>query len=463
MSNQMTEVENSFSNSSHLTRRELLKTTATGFMAGSLIRQIENSLIANETTENRRRPKVANVFTVFHYLSHTYHILHPFTGPYLFNGKLLQPQCDVVSFYGDQFHDNDMAKNVAAKYQIPIYKTISEALCEGGKELAVDAVLSIGEHGKYPENKRHQTEYPRKRFFDEIVAVMKRSKRFVPLFSDKHLSYRWDWAKEMYETSRKYQFPLMAGSSVPLAQRIPNLEIPAGTEMEEAISVHGGPLEKYDIHGLEVLQSMVEFRKGGETGLSSVQFLKGDELMKAGKQGRWSIKLAEKAMRVELGANHKKRNLFGIIGDECPIEPHGILLEYKDGFRATVLRIGENGTRWNFAYQKRGAAKPEGTLFFPGPWGNRNLFRAFSNAIQYLFVEKKEPYPVERALLTTGVLDAAMSSLVAGGKKIKTPHLNIRYQPTNFNRFREMGDSWKIITKEMTPPENYIEADPNGG
>ena len=112
--------------------------------------------------------------------------------------------------------------------------------------------------------------YPRKRFFDEAVAVMKQSQRFVPIFNDKHLSYRWDWAREMYDTAKRHQIPFLAGSSVPLAQRRPALDLPNDLAMEEAVSIHGGPLESYDFHGLEVLQSMVEHRKGGETGIRSV-------------------------------------------------------------------------------------------------------------------------------------------------------------------------------------------------
>ena len=62
----------------------------------------------------------------------------------------------------------------------------------------------------------------------------------VPLFNDKHFSYRWDWAQEMYDTAREHGMPLMAGSSVPLGQRLPLLESPAGAEIETALSVHGG-------------------------------------------------------------------------------------------------------------------------------------------------------------------------------------------------------------------------------
>src|SRR5205823_534559 len=158
------------------------------------------------------------------------------------------------------------------------------------------------------------------------------------------LSYRWDWAREMYDACRKHQIPFMAGSSVPLAQRRPALELPAGAVIEEAVSIHGGPFEIYDFHGLEVLQAMIETRKGNETGIASIEFLPRADLFKAAQQGRWSLPLAEAALRAEFGANlpDMRRPLNNV-------QPYGILLTYCDGTKATVLKIGYSGTRWNFA------------------------------------------------------------------------------------------------------------------
>jgi hypothetical protein len=395
----------------------------------------------------QQRPKVAAIFTEFTYRSHAHVILENFLEPYLFNGKRTDPGVEVVSFFADQSPKAHMTEGVAREYKIPIFKTIDEALCLGGKELAVDAVLSIGEHGRYPRNKLGQTEYPRKRFFDDIVAVMKRFKRFVPLFNDKHLSYRWDWAKEMAETAMELGIPFMAGSSVPLAERIPPFALPAGAIVTEAVSIHGGGVESYDFHALEVLQSVVEFRKGGETGITSVEFLSGDALWKAGENGRWSVPLAEAAMVAELG--QKPRNWKQIEG-ELEAEPHGILVTYKDGLRACVLKVGRNSTRWNFACTLKGDPKLHATRFHVGPWQNRNLFKALAHAIQHHFRTGTPPYPVERTLLVSGVLDASMHSRAAAGEVRKTPHLEFGYRARDFTAMREMGASWKIVT-EATP------------
>lgn len=428
-------------------RRDFLTTTAAAsVLAGGSLRA---------DPSKRERLRVAALLTAFFYRSHAHVILENFLEPYLFNGKVVHPDMDVVALYVDQFPPNDMAREVAWQYGIPIYPTIKAALCRGGDRLAVDAVLSIGEHGNYPVNAKGQKEYPRKRYFDEIVKVLKASGRVVPVFNDKHLSYRWDWAKEMYETAMAMGIPLMAGSSVPLAERRPPLEIPMGAKIEEAVAIHGGDLELYDFHGLELLQSFVESRTGGEAGIQSVQFVTGDRLWKAADEGAWSAELAADAMSAEVGRQDALVRMLGSGGKVQPkpaVPMHAILLRYRDGLRAAVLKIGESVTRWNLAC--RMAAKPEirATSLYVGPWDNRNLFKALCHAIQAHFRERKSPYPVERTLLTTGALDRAMDSRMAGGNAIATPELAVKYQPEDFRAMREMGATWKIITDRVPQP-----------
>ena len=107
----------------------------------------------------------------------------------------------------------------------------------------------------------------------------------MPVFNDKHLSYRWDWAKAMYDDARRLKIPFMAGSSVPLAERRPPIEFPKGAVVEEAVSIHGGGIESYDFHALEVMQSLIEARRGGETGVKQVQLLSGDACRQAQARG----------------------------------------------------------------------------------------------------------------------------------------------------------------------------------
>lgn len=427
-------------------RRHFLRTSAsiaTGALLGSYIPSIASA---------SRKPRIGVLMTEFTYRSHAHVILENFLEPYLFSGKVVESGCDVVSFFVDQVPAVEMSQEVAKRYGIPIYPTIAEALTCGGDDLAVDAVLAIAEHGQYPVNDHWQMEYPRKRFFDETVAVFKKTGKTAPYFNDKHLSYRWDWAKEMYDTSKEMGFAMMAGSSVPLAQRRPPIDLKIGAPIVDSVSVHGGGVESYDIHALEVLQSFNEARKGGETGVKSVQFLEGDALWKAAEEGRWSTELARAAMIAEIGdgpANFRELAMPAAVGSS---PPHGILVHYRDGTRGMALKVGSSATRWNYAAKISGQSEPVATSIYVGPWQNRNLFKALSHAIQAFFHTGKAPYPVERTLLTTGIVAVAMDSRFEGGKEIETPQLALTYQARDFRDMRETGKSWEIITEEMPEP-----------
>src|SRR5262245_63029897 len=261
-----------------LSRRRFLGTSLGAVLAGQAV---------GAAVEPQKRLRVAAIYSVFSYRGHAHVLLQNFLKPYYFCGRLTNSDMDVVSFYADQIAPRgDMTQDVARQFNVEVFPTVEGALCLGGRELAVDAVLSIFEQGDYPFNDLGQQLYPRKKYFDAIVGVMRRSNRFVPLFNDKHLSYRWEWAKEMFDTAKELKIPFMAGSSVPLAPRVPPLELPDGAPVVEAVCIHSGPPDAYGFHGLEVVQSLVEARQGGETGIGRVEVVRGKGLLKEGQEGR---------------------------------------------------------------------------------------------------------------------------------------------------------------------------------
>jgi hypothetical protein len=117
-------------------------------------------------------------------------------------------------------------------------------------------VLLIGEHGNCPYNKKHQKLYPRYQFFEQIVKAFQSGGRDAPLYSNKHLSWNWDWAHKMYDTSRSMGFPLMAGSCLPVTWRTPSFEMPSAARVREAVCAAYGGAHSYDFHTLEPLQCM---------------------------------------------------------------------------------------------------------------------------------------------------------------------------------------------------------------
>lgn len=357
-------------------------------------------------------------------------------------GKLLEgPNHDgkdlygikLVSLFVDQFPANDMSQALAKKHNVRLCKSIEEALTLGGEKLAVEGFISIAEHGKYPDNEKGQIQYPRRKFFEEATKVFARLKRAVPVFNDKHLAANWDDAKWMYNEARKLMIPFMAGSSIPVTWRRPSLTLPRDCELTEAVALGYGPLEGYGFHALEGLQCMVERRKGGEVGVKSVQVLTGEEMWKACDRGEFSKSLLEESIRHAPETAKGDYRAITLKNKDSSVW----LIDYLDGLKASVALLNGflyegDGGAFCFAGQIKGEAKPRSCQFYlqqPDPFAH---FSELTKAIEKLILTNHPPYPVERTLLTTGILDAIMTSHKEGGKKIETPHLKIAYKPTDW-------------------------------
>src|SRR5262249_31006622 len=150
-------------------------------------------------------------------------------------GKYHFPSSSIAGIHVEQKRANDLSERLAKKHGFKTFNTIADALTLGTGKLAVDGVILIGEHGDYPYHAKGQKRYPRYEMFQKIVEVSRDSKKSVPVFNDKHLSYDRKKAAEMVETSKKLGFPLMAGSSLPVTWRRPELELPLGVKIKEAL------------------------------------------------------------------------------------------------------------------------------------------------------------------------------------------------------------------------------------
>ena len=148
------------------------------------------------------RKRIAVLSSTYHTRSHSDNFITRFLEGYWIGDKYHEGPCEVVSMYVDQEHPADISTRLAKTWGVKKYPTIEGALTLGGKKLAVDAVMQIVEHGDYPTNVKNQHLYPRYEFMERVVGVYKKSGRSVPFFTDKHLSYDWGKAKQMYDWSR---------------------------------------------------------------------------------------------------------------------------------------------------------------------------------------------------------------------------------------------------------------------
>lgn len=419
-----------------LTRRTFLGSVAAGVARGTL-------LTAGEPAGPARK-KLAVVTTVWNYRSHAWHMAERFLHGYPVQGKWHRPPLEVVAAYVDQKPEGDLSRSRADEFGFTIYPTIAEALRCGGDKLAVDAVLIIGEHGDYPNNEIGQKKYPRYEFFKQVVDVFKKDGRTAPLFNDKHLSWKFEWAREMAETSRTMKFGFCAGSSLPVTFRMPSIDMPLGAEVQEIVCLAMGGLDSYDFHALETIQCMAERRKGGETGVAALQALRGDAVWKALEVGTWQAGGCERALFEACVARSQTLAQPATFSDRYPTpaqmrefvrDPVAYRFEYTDGVNATMLLMNGLVDDFTFAARLKGKTEPLSTLFYLPPNPNVVYSAALMSKAEETFLTGKAPYPIERTLLTSGLVEAGMKSMAAGQKRLETPHLAVRYEAPKTSTF----------------------------
>ncbi len=378
--------------------------------------------------------RIAIVTTIYKYLSHAQHIGDRFLVGYPRRGQWHRPDMKVVSLYVDQKPEGDQSAERAKEFGFQVYPTIAEALRCGGDKLAVDAVLIIGEHGDYPRNEKGQILYPRYEFFHQCVEVFEKDGRAVPVYNDKHLSYSFEKAKSMVDASKRLKFPMLAGSSVPVTWRLPDIELPLDCEIESALMVGEGGSDPMDYHALEGMQCMIERRKGGETGVKAVQMIEGDAVWKAGEEGRWSKELLIAALSrsdTPQGWTIKDGRTQDLVGSgELPKlveKPAAYFIEHRDGLRTTLLMLNGALRDFNFAARVKGLGI-QSTQFFLSPTPNVTYSACLVSKIEEMFETGKAPYPVERTQIVSGILESCLTSRQQGQQRLETPHLDVRYR-----------------------------------
>jgi len=386
-----------------------------------------------------RRKTIALIGTEVRLHSHAQHFIDRFLVGYGWNGGWRRPELDLVSLYIDQHPQGDLSLTTAARHKVPIYPTVAEALTRGTGKLAVDGVVVIAEHGQYPKTAIGQTRYPRYQFFKEIVKVFEDSGRSVPVFNDKHLSTEWSECVEMVADARRLGFPFQAGSSLPVTRRMPAIDIPVGTRMVESVCVaYGGP-DSYDIHGLETAQCMSERRKGGEVGIQRVTALRGEPFWNRVAQRPETRRLVESALS-------RSHNLP--VKDGYPTDPvtlnwarrvfpngWGYFIEHRDGFHTTLAMVDIRD--FNYAGLDRSGRIHSCQMYLPMPTHGSTTADFFNPQIRHIermVLTGRQPYPVERTLLTSGMTLAGVQSLHRG-TPVETPEMAVRYSVPNESWF----------------------------
>ena len=401
--------------------------------------------------------RLAVIGTSYHYGSELQILADRFLVGYQHEGDWHMPNVRVVSIYVEKSPvagrgprgqraaatpdpepapagSSDLSAARAKQFGIRLCRNIPEALRAGGDQLAVDAVLAVVEQGDYPRNRKGQILFPRYEFFQQCAEVCEVEGRAVPYFNYHSLSFSFRQAQHMVATASRLKFPLLAGSALPVTWRLPDIDIPSGAEIQDAVMVC--PFQGMEFDALEAMQSMLERRKGGETGVKAVQLLEGDEVWAAGDSGRWSRELLSSALSrsdATLGlttVDGRPQDMAnaGVL-PEVVKDPAAWFIEYNDGTRAAMLVL--QGADNDFTFSARvGGRGLIATQFFRSPVPNVAYSANLTAKIEQMFTTRAAPYPVERTLLTSGLFEAGVTSRAQLNQRLPTPQLAVRYQPS---------------------------------
>jgi hypothetical protein len=288
--------------------------------------------------------------------------------------------------------------------------------------------------------------YPRYEWFKEVVKVFESSGRSVPVFNDKHLSTSWDRCTEMVADAKRLSFPFLAGSSLPVTWRLPAIDMPFDAPLVESVCVGYGGVDSYDFHALETAQCMSERRQGGEVGITSVHAARGEKM--------WELLSApdrEVTRRLMVAALCRSHNLpveGGYPTDRITVEwarqalPNMLayFIEHRDGFRTTMFLAPAPVRDFNYAGLRRDTNEVISCqMYLPMPGQSAttaDFFNPLVRHIETMFLENRAPYPVERTLLTSGMVIGGVESLHRGETLVPTPEMEVRYQGPRESLFR---------------------------
>lgn len=257
--------------------------------------------------------------------------------------------------------------------------------------------------------------------------------------------------RELLGLARSRQVALLAGTPLCVTWRLPAVELQRGTRLAEAlIVVQAGALSNQasppapsatlagaELHALEGLLPVIERRSGGESGIRSIRFLEGKELWRAGDKGLWSWQLLASAIsrshspQGDALLDGRTQDLVGLgLVPKLAHHPRGWLLEHHDGLRSAILVLDGVVADFNFAVRAQDGPTISAQLFRAPPPAEQHYSRLVA-VMEDFFHNGASPWPVERNVLITGLLENFRQPSSRSGRRVETPTLKMGYSVKN--------------------------------
>ena len=335
----------------------------------------------------------------------------------------------VASVFADTPHPTrDRTHAQATRYGFRVATSVADALLDDPRSprprLAVDGVL-IATREDLPDSGQPQSPMRRLQVVREVLRLMDQTGTRAPIFIDKMLASSWADSQAIVAEAARRGVPLMAGSVLPFTP----LDQPLRTgRVEVGVVIAHTPYWAFSFHAAELLQGFMEQRGPRETGVSEVRDV-GLAYWSMPNRDRWGGRVFDALVASARTRNARAPAVPGGLGQDTIV----LLIQYVDGARAVLAQLPGVFDDSEFLL---GAQYSDGTIGTSGlvlrgqPYDH---FGYLVHALVELYTTGRSPVPVERTLLTTGIVQFGLQARQSGGP-VLSPALAISYPAPRTHR-----------------------------
>ena len=231
-------------------------------------------------------------------------------------------------------------------------------------------------------------------------------------------------ARETLRLAASRKIDVLAGTPLAVTWRLPEVDLIPGTPLSEALIVVQGASPGAELHALDGLLPVLEKRRGGESGVSRVRFIEGNDVWRAGDKGLWSQALLAAALsrshspQGDSVADGRTQDIHGLgLVPKLARNPRGWLLEHRDGLRSALLVLDGVVADFNFTVHAADGTMLSAQLF-RAPLPMEQHYSRLVGAMENFFIGQTPPWKIERSLLTTALLETFRLPKARTGKWI---------------------------------------------